>query len=157
MYLRGSGMDPEILSNPGHLINRIARLGSRWAEVRLQKLGLAVAQVPVFGALKNLGPLSQKELANLLYVEQPTMAQLLARMERDGLIERTPDPKDGRSSRVSLTAKALRKAKPAREVLMEGNRRGLAGFTEEEKRTLGELLGRVLENIEREVRGQVNP
>jgi hypothetical protein len=37
-------------------------------------------------------PKAQKELARLLYVEQPTMAQLLTGMERDGLIERTPEP-----------------------------------------------------------------
>ena len=31
------------------------------------------------------------------------MAQMLVRMERDGLIRRAPDPADGRSSLVSLT------------------------------------------------------
>src|SRR6187402_722112 len=108
-------MDKELFSTPGHLINRIARLGNRWTEPRLQKLGLAVAQLPVFGALRILGPLSQKELARITHVEQPTMAQLLARMERDQLVQRTPDPNDGRSSLVSLTPLALRKAIPARE------------------------------------------
>ena len=31
------------------------------------------------------------------------MAQMLTRMERDGVIQRTPDPADGRSSRITLT------------------------------------------------------
>ncbi len=31
------------------------------------------------------------------------MAQMLARMERDGLIQRAADPADGRSSRITLT------------------------------------------------------
>jgi MarR family transcriptional regulator for hemolysin len=29
-------------------------------------------------------------------IEQPSMTELLARMERDGMIERTPNPDDGR-------------------------------------------------------------
>ena len=144
-------MDKEIFSTPGHLINRIARLGNRWTEPRLQKLGLAVAQLPVFGALRTLGPLSQKELARITHVEQPTMAQLLARMERDRLVERTPDPKDGRSSLVSLTPLALRKAAPARDVLMEGNRTALTGFSDREIKTLNRLLTRVLENLQAEL------
>lgn len=31
------------------------------------------------------------------------MAQLIARMERDGIVRREPDPRDGRSSLVFLT------------------------------------------------------
>ena len=144
-------MDKELFATPGHLINRIARLGNRWTEPRLQKLGLAVAQLPVFGALRSLGPLSQKELARITHVEQPTMAQLLARMERDELVQRTPDPKDGRSSLVSLTPLALRKAAPAREILLEGNKAVLTGFTDREVKTLNRLLTRVLENLEKEL------
>jgi DNA-binding MarR family transcriptional regulator len=141
-------MDEKILASPGHYINRIARLSSRWLEPRLQKLGLAVAQVPVFGALKSFGQLPQKELAQRLFVEQPTMAQLLQRMERDGLIERTADTKDGRRSLISLTAQALRTAEPAREVLLEGSRTALKGFTPREVATLTRLLQRMLANLE---------
>ncbi len=36
------------------------------------------------------------------------MAQMLARMERDGLIQRAPDPAGGRSSRVTLTESTSR-------------------------------------------------
>lgn len=141
-------MDDETTSTPGHYINRIARVGNRWTELRLGKLGLAVAQVPVFSLLKTLGPMPQKELARLLQVEQPTMAQLLARMERDGLIQRTLDIRDNRSSLISLTGKALRKAEPARAVLLEGNRTALKGLTPRETATLTRLLQRVLKNLE---------
>ncbi len=144
-------MDEKILSGPGHYINRIARLGSRWLEPRLQKLGLAVAQVPVFGTIKNLGPLPQKELARLLHVEQPTMAQLLTRMERDGLIERRADPNDGRSSLLCLTPLAIRKSEPARDLLLEGSAIALQGLSKREISTLTRLLQRVLANLEEAV------
>jgi DNA-binding MarR family transcriptional regulator len=141
-------MNASNLPGPGHYINRIARLSQRWLEPQLQKLGLAVAQVPVFGAIKTRGPLSQKELARLLHVEQPTMAQLLTRMERDGLIERKPDPADGRSSLLCLTSLAIKKAEPAQELLVAGSHIALKGLSQREIATLTRLLQRVLANLE---------
>lgn len=65
--------------------------------------------MPVFVALGAGEALTQRELARRAVVEQPTMAATLSRMERDGLIERRPDPADGRSALVSLTAAATEK------------------------------------------------
>ena len=79
-------MDENIFRRPGHLINRLARLSFRWTEERFQPLGLSTGQVPVLYALKDGASLTQKELARLVRIEQPTMAQLLSRMERDGLV-----------------------------------------------------------------------
>ena len=92
--------------------------------------------------------MSQGELARLIKVEQPTMAQLLARMERDGLIRREPDPSDRRSSLVSLTEEAHAKLPAGREVLIQGNREAMRGLSENEVDTLIGLLRRVLTNVE---------
>jgi MarR family transcriptional regulator for hemolysin len=141
-------VDSELFRMPGHLINRSARLLSRWGDARVQPMGLAMAQVPVFYALKDGASLTQKELAKLAQIEQPTMAQLLARMERDGLIRRTPNPRDKRSSVVSLTPLALSKLPGARVVLLEGNKAALGGFTDREVATLCRLLTRVVKNLD---------
>lgn len=147
MYLSAT-MDAEIFRKPGHLINRAARLLVRWGDVRFQELGLAIAQLPVLAALKDGSSLPQKELARLAHTEQPTMAQLLARMERNGLIRRTPDLVDKRSSLVSLTPAALKKLPRARTVLLTGNQEALVGFSEREIATLCRLLERVIHNLQ---------
>lgn len=134
--------------NPGQLINRTSRLMNRWLDERLRGLGLAAAQVPVLSVLRGGTARSQKELAERMQVEQPTMAQLLARMERDGLIRREPDPTDGRSSRVLLTEAAKAKLPAAKALLEEGSGQMLAGLTEREVATLGRLLERVLRNVQ---------
>lgn len=144
-------METKFSPGPGQLIQRIARMSNRWLEPRLQKMDLAVAQVPVFGALKQRGPMSQRELAALLHVEQPTMAQLLNRMERDGLIVRKPDPKDGRRSLISMTPRALKRSEAARNILMEGRQISLQGFTKAEVETLQQLLQRMVDNMETEL------
>ena len=121
---------------------------TRWGEERFHALGLAIAQMPVLVALKDGSSLTQKELAELAQVEQPTMTHLLARMERDGLIRRTPNPHDKRNSLISLTPSALEKFPDARAVLLEGNAVALQGFTEQEIATLSQLLCRVMQNLD---------
>jgi len=145
-------MDAEIFAKPGHLINRAARLLIRRGERHFGALGLAVAQLPVLGALKNGEAMSQTELARLGQIEQPTMAQLLVRMERDGLIRRTPDPGDRRSSLVSLTPAAREKLPAARALLLRGNEEALVGFSDQEIETLCSLLRRVIHNVEEGLR-----
>lgn len=129
------------------LISQAARALARLSDARLKGLGLAIGQLPVFVALKDGAQLSQKELARIAGVEQPSMAQLLARMERDGLIHREPDPADGRSSLISLSDSAIALQAPAREILFQGNREALAGFEQAEIDQLVSLLGRVIANV----------
>jgi len=132
---------------PALLIGVAARAMSRRDDERLQQVGLRVAQLPVLVALKNGERLTQKALARIAGVEQPSMAQLLARMERDGLIQRTADPADGRSSLVGLTPAALERLEPGRDVLRGGNDEALAGFTPEETDQLLGMLRRILHNL----------
>jgi len=135
---------------PGHLINRIARVSSRWADERFQTLGFAVAQMPVLIALSNGNAMTQKELAERAEIEQPTMAQLLARMERDGLIRRSANPEDKRSALISLTPTTLKKLPAARAMLLEGHKLATSDFTEREIATFKRLLFRFLENVDPE-------
>ena len=96
-------MDLEVLSTPGHLISLAARGFARLSEARLKPLGFGVGHLPVLVALQDGRASTQRDLARFAKIEQPPMAQMLARMERDGLIRRTPDPADGRMSRITLT------------------------------------------------------
>jgi len=140
--------DWEPLRNPGHYLSRIVRGLSRIGDARLRDLGFATAQLPVLAALQNGEQLSQTELARWAKVEQPTMAQMLARMERDGLVKREPDPHDRRSSLISLTDEALARLPAGRAVLRQGNTEITSGLSSEEVDTLVSLLKRVLSNIE---------
>lgn len=135
-------------SHPGHYFSRIARGLTRVGDARLRELGFATAQLPVLTALKDGARLSQIDLARWAKVEQPTMAQMLTRMERDGLIKREPDPNDRRSSLVSLTQPALARLPAGRAVLRQGNADMTKGLSEQEVATLISLLRRVLDNVE---------
>lgn len=47
--------------------------------------------------------LSQKELLNSVLLSQPAVSRLLDRLEKQGLITRSRDPKDGRGILIKLT------------------------------------------------------
>ncbi|MDK1374293.1 MULTISPECIES: MarR family transcriptional regulator [unclassified Sinorhizobium] len=142
-------MKNDVLSTPGHLISLAARGFARLSEARLKPLGFGVGYLPVLIALQNGKASTQRDLARFAKVEQPPMAQMLARMERDGLIQRTPHPEDGRSSRIVLTRAAQARLPDAIETLFKGNRDAMDGFTEEEAVQLVALLTRLIENLDR--------
>jgi DNA-binding MarR family transcriptional regulator len=50
------------------------------------------------------GPLTPSELAARERVQRPTITRILGRLEEAGLVERTADPTDRRSSLVAATA-----------------------------------------------------
>jgi MarR family transcriptional regulator, transcriptional regulator for hemolysin len=133
---------------PGHYFSRIARALTRIGDVRLGELGFATAQLPVLAALQDGERLSQTDLARWAKVEQPTMAQMLARMERDKIIRREPDPKDRRGSLVFLTEEARSRIPAGRAILQQGNVEMTKGLSTEEVNTLVRLLRRVLDNLD---------
>lgn len=142
-------MNEKVLQTPGHLVSLAARAFARLSEDRLGPLGFGVGHVPVLVALENNIASTQRDLARFAKVEQPPMAQMLARMERDGLITRTRDPQDGRSSRIVLTKAARERLPQAFATLFQGNLEAMTGFSEEEQHTLVNLLERLIANLER--------
>ena len=147
MQPRASGdWDPG--DNAAYLLGRAARLFSRIADDRLRKLGFGAAHIPVLRALSDGGRRTQTELAAIARIEQPTMAQMLARMQRDGLVRRAPHPDDRRSALFSLTPRALDKVTAARAVLFRGSDELVAGFSAAEVAQLQGLLQRAIANLE---------
>jgi len=50
------------------------------------------------------GPLTPSELAEIERIKRPSATRSLRCLEEAGLVQRTPDPSDGRSALVSITA-----------------------------------------------------
>lgn len=150
-------MDLDVLSTPGHLISLAARGFARLSEARLKPLGFGVGHLPVLVALRDGQASTQRDLARFAKIEQPPMAQMLARMERDGLIQRAPDPADGRIGRVTLTEVAEARVADAVAALLRGNHEVLCNFTDEEAGLLVALLTRLIANLDRVASVEASP
>jgi DNA-binding MarR family transcriptional regulator len=64
---------------------------------------LTDAQLSVLATLERRGPQSLKALAELERVQPPSMTRTVGCLAERGLLERRPDPKDGRQAIVDLT------------------------------------------------------
>lgn len=132
------------LKQLGHAHRTFIRL----VDAQLRDLGFAMGQLPVLMSLKHGEALPQAELARLAKVEQPSMAQLLNRMERDGLVQRGPDPDDKRIRLISLTDHARQLMPKAKAIMDATSDIALAGFSAEEIHTFGTLVERINANLE---------
>src|ERR687894_2466440 len=104
MHIQGvDAMKFDRQQSPGHLINYLARLFAGALYRRIGRHGVTRGQFPVLLMLWEQEGATQTQLAERLAVEQPTMANTLKRMERDGLIVRVPDAEDRRQARIYLT------------------------------------------------------
>ena len=65
------------------------------------------AQIDVIRALPRGSAKGPAQIAAQLRLSRPTVSNLLGAMEADGLIERSPDPADGRRVVVRASARAL--------------------------------------------------
>jgi DNA-binding MarR family transcriptional regulator len=135
----------------GYLMHWGGRLLRRLADRRLKPLGLSSAHLPVINALARDEPLSQKALAEIASIEQPTMAAMLSRMERDGIVTRRPDPADRRSALFALTPQTRRRLGAVRAAVEEVNREALRGLPADERRGFRRQLQTMIEAMDRRV------
>ena len=71
-------------------------------EAAAEASGLTPTSTAALATIERHGPLTPSELAELERVKRPTVTRTLGCLDREGLIERTPDPADGRSALVSV-------------------------------------------------------
>ncbi|MEV0794037.1 MarR family transcriptional regulator [Kribbella sp. NPDC050459] len=64
---------------------------------------LNFSALSVLHTLGRRGPLRLTDLLTTEQLKQPALTSLVAKLEQDGLLQRRPDPADGRASLLSLT------------------------------------------------------
>jgi len=133
--------------NPARQLAHVARLLTRYFDRRLAHLGINVANLAVLGALRNSAPMSQKELTVLGQIGQPAMAQMLDRLMREGLLERTTDAIDRRKAQFALSPRAQALMAQVEAQLGEGNDEVFSVFEPEEFDTLMRLVGRLEQHL----------
>ncbi len=133
----------------GYLVNHLARLFAQGLHERIRPLGLSPGVFPALLELWEQDGLTQRQLVERLDIEQATMANTLARMERDGLVRRTPHPQDARAQLVWLTERAKALEGEATAAAKAQNAEGLAALSPEEREVFLELMRRVLATLRR--------
>jgi DNA-binding MarR family transcriptional regulator len=122
-----------------HLLRRLRRQDEAMGLTGPRASALSVL---VFGGPVTLGALAQAE-----QVSAPTVTRLVVGMERDGLVRRDKDPKDGRVVWLHATAKGARLLHAGRRRRVAALEADMAALAPPERDTLAaaaEILERVL-------------
>jgi DNA-binding MarR family transcriptional regulator len=131
----------------GYQIAHLNRLYDRRLQDVLEGLGVAPGQFAPLVMLFEQDGLTQAELCRRINVEQPTMANTLDRMERDGLIRRKPDPADKRRATVHLTPRAAEMRAEVMERARKVATQAMRGFSPAEQDQAFGLLARLSDNL----------
>lgn len=132
----------------GYQVNLLARLLAMELRTRTLPHGVVPGQFAQLLALFEHDGVTQSELLELVRIDQSTLAHTLKRMERDGLIERSVDPADGRRSLIVLTPRARALEQVLVQAAEDTNAVATAGFTDAEKRELMRLVARAISNLD---------
>jgi DNA-binding MarR family transcriptional regulator len=139
-------------NSPGYVVNYLARIFAQALERRIRAHGVSVGQFPVLLCLWEEDGLTQTQLAERLAIEQPTVANTLKRMERDGLIHRVADAQDRRQSHIHLTPRGRALEEPLTREANGVNAIATGGLGGEDKARLMTLLHRLVANLEQDAR-----
>jgi MarR family transcriptional regulator for hemolysin len=131
----------------GYWLTMTTQAYHRAVSDELMPHGITYRQSMVLGWLALEGELSQKELADKMMVEPPTLVGILDRMERDGWISRHNCPSDRRKNLI----RANKAAEPVWEKIvacaMRVRERAAQGLSDDQLATLRKLLCRINENL----------
>lgn len=137
--------DPE--RSLGFLVHDISRLLRRDFNRRVQPLGLTQSQWQAIAHLSRQEGISQAALADIMEVQPISLARLIDRMEAAGWVERHPDPRDRRATRLFLSDKA-RPLLAEMKALGAGTReQAMDGLSRTEQDALIDTLARIKRNL----------
>lgn len=131
----------------GYQLGLLNRLYDRCLQDALKEYGVAPGQFAPLVMLFEEDGLTQAELCRRINVEQPTMANTLERMERDGLIKRKADTDDRRRAHVFLTPRAKDIQAQVMEAARAVSNRAVAKLSAGEQDDMFRLVARMVENL----------
>jgi MarR family transcriptional regulator for hemolysin len=114
---------------------------------RIRKQDLTLSRARLLFHLAQREGTTQKELAKLLAVEQPSMVTLIDAMEKNGFIRRVARASDRRSKGIFLTDRAREQTARLIRLTEDFNEVVLAGIDDAELEVVMRVLERMFDNI----------
>ncbi|MDT0542251.1 MarR family winged helix-turn-helix transcriptional regulator [Streptomyces lonegramiae] len=137
----------DLSTHPGHLARRLQQAHSLlWGAMVSEET--TSPQFAVVNALVEKPDIDQRTLSEHVHLDRSTIADVVARLARRGLLERVRDPRDGRRNVLKLTEEGVRVHRKLVTRTARMNRVFLAPLDVEERETLLRLIARVADAAE---------
>ncbi|EDX87657.1 transcriptional regulator, MarR family [Synechococcus sp. PCC 7335] len=146
---------PDLDVSPMGLIGRTTRLAHHFRKAigaTFAEFGLQLGEFDVLATLRRSGApyqLSPTELFRSMMVSSGTMTNRIDRLEKAGLVERVPDKRDRRGTLIHLTDKGFDLIESAVTAHVDNEHRVLGGLDEADRKTLSDLLRKLLLSLEK--------
>lgn len=141
--------DIPLSERAAHLRTAIVRTARRLRqEAAAETTGLTPTSIAALATIERHGPMTPSEIAQIERVKRPTITRTLGCLEREGLIDRAPDPADGRSALVSVNAagrERLRRVRKRKNAYLARRMRDLSAEEVETLEQAAEILERMRE------------
>lgn len=131
----------------GFIVKDVYRLWVRVFEQRFPQLGMTFTQCKVLVFLSRNEGATQAKLAEASDTEPMTLVRVLDRMERDGWIERRPDPADRRAYRLYLKPASTPVLTEITRIGEKARSEALAGLSSEQREQMMNMLEHVRTNL----------
>jgi DNA-binding MarR family transcriptional regulator len=142
---------PDLDTGPMTLLGRLSESGLVIVRDRLNPLfatfGLQPGEFDVLATLRRCGApyaLTPTDLYEAAMISSGSMSNRIDRLEKASLVERRPNPADGRGTLVALSAKGLALIDEAVTAHVENQKTIVSGLTEAEQNQLSTLLAKLL-------------
>jgi len=140
-------VDIPLSERAAHLRTAIVRTARRLRqEAAAETSGLTPTSVAALATIERHGPMTPSEIAEIERVKRPTITRTLGCLEREGLIDRAPDPADGRSALVRVNGAGRERLRRVRKRKNAYLARRMRDLTAEEVETL-ERATEILERM----------
>ena len=145
---------PDLDPSAKHVAGRVVRLATLFLQAYGQALapaGIDLGGYGVLAALRRAGApfeLTPTELARQRLMTSGGMTALIDRLERRGLVSRSPNPNDRRGSLVRLTEDGRAVVDEAMQLHEQAEHRQLDALDDDERRQLAVLLRKLLLSVD---------
>jgi DNA-binding MarR family transcriptional regulator len=126
------------------LAKMIDRVSSQ--QVR-EQAGMSLAEWRVISQVELMGTCSASEIANAAFVDRAEVSRAVAALEGRGLIQREPNPRNRKSSLISLTGEGRKIYVAIREERRPIYEEWLRDLSEQERAELDEGLRKVMRRV----------
>ncbi|MCV0409244.1 MarR family transcriptional regulator [Nitrosopumilus sp.] len=133
----------------GLMMKRSAKAWERAADIELtERFGLTGGKWKVITGLSINEGITQKQLADMMFVEAPTLVPIIDKLEKEGYLTRQSDPKDRRNNLIFLTKKAKKTVDPIIDCIVKMRDIGLDKISKKDLEITKKTLTQINANAE---------
>lgn len=114
-----------------------------------ERFGLTGAKWKIIAVLSIKEGITQKHIADMLFVEAPTLVSVIDKMEKEGYVRRESDSNDRRNNLIFMTKKSKDIVDPIIDSILEIRNMGLDKISKKDMEAAKKVLSQIITNTEK--------